>query len=604
MSLQHLIDTDGLTTFGQGTIVPLKGEVGKFIGDIAPVENSPATAAHAIGDYIMYGGELYKVKTVISIGDTLIVNTNIEAVTVAEALENAGTAISVDDALSPTSENPVQNKVVTAALLDIFSVALPVQNGTLTYNGSSQTPVWTGYDSLKMTIGGVTSGTNAGEYTATFTPIAPYLWSDGTRVAKNVGWSIGKATITLPSQSGTLTYSGSSQSPTWTGYDSNKMTIGGTTSGTNAGDYTATFTPKSNYMWSDTTTAAKNAVWSIGRAIGTLTLSKTSVSTMKDQSTTVTITTNSDGTKSVSSSNTSYVTASVSGNTVTLTGGSSSGSATVTVSIAQSTNYTAVSETISVTNSAYSTTLANNTPAQIKSAAQAGLAPSLWSVGDKTSAITLNGTVGALTFSNETVYAFILGFNHNASIEGSNSIHFGLGMTSGGTKIAFVDSSYGRSDVYAMFHMNSYSTNSGGWSSSSMRYTICPAFKNALPSAWRSVIKATTKYSDNTGGGSDTASYVTSTSDEIFLLSEYEVFRTRTYANSAEQNYQAQYAYFANGNSRIFTKHSAISTACKWWLRSVYAAGDSHICIVNTDGSANAHTANTSLGFVPCFKVA
>ena len=36
----------------------------------------------------------------------------------------------------------------------------------------------------------------------------------------------------VPAQSGSLTYTGSTQSPTWKGYDSSMMTIGGVTSGT------------------------------------------------------------------------------------------------------------------------------------------------------------------------------------------------------------------------------------------------------------------------------------------------------------------------------------------------------------------------------------
>jgi hypothetical protein len=99
-----------------------------------------------------------------------------------------------------------------------------------------------------MVISGTTSGTNVGTYTAKFTPKDGYEWSDGTTDAKSVTWTIGKATIsTVPSQSGTLTYTGSAQSPSWAGYDSAKMTLSGTTSGTNAGNYSASFTPTANY---------------------------------------------------------------------------------------------------------------------------------------------------------------------------------------------------------------------------------------------------------------------------------------------------------------------------------------------------------------------
>ena len=66
-----------------------------------------------------------------------------------------------------------------------------------------------------------------------------------------------------------------------------------------------------------------------------------------------------------------------------------------------------------------------------------------WKVGDSKT-ITLNGTVGALTLSNFTTYAFIIGFNHNASVEGTNRIHFQLAKTAltGGTDVCLCDSSY------------------------------------------------------------------------------------------------------------------------------------------------------------------
>ena len=437
--------------------------------------------------------------------------------------------VTVDSQMSTTSHNPLENQVITNTLLAILAVEPPTQSGTLTYNGSSQSPTWTAYDNTKLTLGGVTSGTNAGTYNATFTPVAPYCWADGTRTAKTVEWTIGRAT-------------------------------------------------------------------------GTLSLSSTSVTTLKNASTTVTLTTNSDGDKSASSNATGKVTASVSGTTVTLTGGSTSGSATVTVSIAQSTNYTAVSKTISVNNIVASSTLSDNAPDVIKAVARAGQASNLWSVGAKTSGISISGTVGSLSISG-TYYAFILGFNHNSSREGSNSIHFALGMTSGGTRIAFCDSKYGNTGSDAAFRMNTSNTNSGGWSSSYMRSTILPAFKNAIASSWRNVMASVTKYSDNTGGGSDTSSYVTSTTDTLFLLAEFEVQGARTYANSKEKDYQQQYAYFANGNGKIFYKHDATSTACYWWLRSVRSSGGDLFCIVDADGSADYSAASYSSGVVLGFVI-
>ena len=246
--------------------------------------------------------------------------------------------------------------------------------------------------------------------------------------------------------------------------------------------------------------------------------------------------------------------------------------------------------------------LENNTPEQIRVAAQSGQAANYWSVGDKIG-IALSGKVGALSLSG-TYYAFILGFNHNSEVEGNNSIHFQFGKTNAGKDIAFCGEDFGTSGSGAGFRMNTKKTNSGGWKSSYMRSTICPAFKATMPTEWQNVIAACIKYSDNTGGGKDNASYVTATSDEIFCLSEFEVRGTRNFANSAENKYQKQYDYYKNGNSKVKYKSDATNTACRWWLRSVRALYDDYFCNVGDDGDADRRLAYYAIGFAPGFKVA
>ena len=54
---------------------------------------------------------------------------------------------------------------------------------------------------------------------------------------------------------------------------------------------------------------------------------------------------------------------------------------------------------------------------------------------------------------------------------------------------------------------------------------------------------------------------MTSTTDYLPLLAEFEIHGARTYANSAEQNYQQQYAYYQAGNSKVHYKHNATGTA-------------------------------------------
>lgn len=156
------------------------------------------------------------------------------------------------------------------------------------------------------------------------------------------------ATLTIPTQSGTTPYTGQTQKPAWNGYDPNKMTLGGTTSGTNAGSYTATFAPKTGYKWSDGTTAAKSVTWLIEKAAGRMSLSAASLTLdVFNPTQTVQVTRDGNGAITASSSNPSVATAKVSGATVTVTG-IKTGSATITVSVAAGTNHTAVSATFSV----------------------------------------------------------------------------------------------------------------------------------------------------------------------------------------------------------------------------------------------------------------
>ena len=529
---------------------------------------------------------------------------------------SGGTAadISYDNSKSGISAANVQEAIDALSVLTLTIQAVPAQSGSLTYTGSTQSPTWKGYDSSMMTIGGVTSGINAGTYTATFTPIGKYVWTDGTQEAKSVSWTIGRAAVkNVPAQTGSVTYNGSAQSPAWSNYNSSQLTIGGTSSATNAGSYSATFTPTANYKWSDGTTTAKSASWAIGKAAGSITLSASSLSlTYPKTSGTITVTRPGSGTVTASSDNTNIATVSVSSTTITVTA-KATGSATITVSVGADTNYTAPSsKTFTVAVTLVSKTLSSNSWAVIKAVSDAGQGANYWSVGD-TKRITLNGKVGAYTFSNFNVDVFILGFNHNSSKEGSNRIHFQIGKVSG-KAVALCDSQYNGSGSSAMFHMNSSDSNSGGWNGSYMRKTLLgnsntPAstlensLMAALPSDLLAVMKTVTKYTDNTGGGSNSSGNVTATADYLFLLAEFEVFGTRYWANQYEQNSQKQYDYYKAGNSRVAYNHSAVSTAVWWWLRSAYYGGSNYFCDVYTDGSYDVYYAYYSAGLRPGFAV-
>ena len=111
-----------------------------------------------------------------------------------------------------------------------------------------------------------------------------------------------------------------------------------------------------------------------------------------------------------------------------------------------------------------------------------------------------------------------------------------------------------------------------------------------------------TKYTNNTGNSS-AASAVTATTDYFFLLSEYEVFGSTTYANSNEASKQAQYSYYSAGNSKVKYNHSATSAAVIWWLRSPRAGNSAFFVSVRAGGAVGGSNANYSYGFAPGFCV-
>ena len=294
------------------------------------------------------------------------------------------------------TEAGVTKTAVQAITVERETISVPTVSGSLTYNGQAQSPTLTGYDADKMVLSGDTSGTNAGSYTAVVTPTAQYKWADGSTEAKDIQWSIAKATpsitfdptsvsldtsttsqvvavtytgdgtlsaqsdnsgvataslegttltvtgvetgntaiqvsasegtnytaasaslsvavqfvITipvLPTQSGTLTYNGSKQSPSWNNYDPEQLDIGGQWMGrTDAGTYRADFTPKPGYQWWDGTTETKNATWTIGKKNQAVHFSPSSNIVLDAQNKTATIKYSGDfhGPVSVSYSNT------------------------------------------------------------------------------------------------------------------------------------------------------------------------------------------------------------------------------------------------------------------------------------------------------------
>ena len=460
----------------------------------------------------------------------------------------------------------------------------------------------------------------------------------GAPVWTNEAVDIGPAVVTLGESK---TYNGSVQTQTVTSVVLSGVTlqegedyiVSGNT-GTNAGTYSLLISGTGNYKGMIAQT------WEIKRAASSISVNPTTmtIAGLTDLTKTATVTYTGDGNISVVSGNTTVAQASISGTTVSVVG-VKSGNATITITLNAGQNYAASSCTINVTVAIPSSVFNDNPWSVVKTMSDLGLGASIWSVGD-TKAVEINGMVGT-TSMDTMLWVYILGFNHNESREGTRRIHlqgFKTAQTDG-TDVGLVDSSYGSSytDGRKVFNVNHWGNyNYGGWAACDARYDILGStnvapsnygsqkssgatgnnptsscatspvantLMAALPADLRAVMKPVTKYTDNKGGNSNAASNVTATTDYLWLLAEYEVQGTRTYANSYEQNYQEQYDYYANGNSKIKYKHTASSEAVSWRLRSPYYSNTTTFCTVYTDGSAINYGANNSRALAPAFAV-
>lgn len=189
-----------------------------------------------------------------------------------------------------------------------------------------------------------------------------------------------------------------------------------------------------------------------------------------------------------------------------------------------------------------------------------GMAQQFFKVGDSKT-VNIGGT-------NYEVQ--IIGFNHDDKVSGGKAAY----------SFQLVDC------LNQTQQMNTSNTNTGGWNGSAMRGRMS-TYKSQLPAALRNVIK-TVKKKSGTGGGSSSGTQ--QTNDDLFLLSEIEIFGTTTYSVAGEGT---QYEWYKAGNSRI---KKVNGSASYWWERSPYSGNTSHFCYVDSSGSANISGANISFG--------
>lgn len=189
-----------------------------------------------------------------------------------------------------------------------------------------------------------------------------------------------------------------------------------------------------------------------------------------------------------------------------------------------------------------------------------GMAQQFFKVGDSKT-VNIGGT-------NYEVQ--IIGFNHDDKVSGGKAAY----------SFQLVDC------LNQTQQMNTSNTNTGGWNGSAMRGRMS-TYKSQLPAALRNVIK-TVKKKSGTGGGSSSGTQ--QTNDDLFLLSEIEIFGTTTYSVAGEGT---QYEWYKAGNSRI---KKVNGSAYYWWERSPCSGGTNNFCSVSSSDNASVDYAGNSRG--------
>ena len=413
--------------------------------------------------------------------------------------------------------------------------------------------------------------------------------------------TVNRKSVTKPTWKNNLTYTGSAQSVSstsyWNNYNTSYMTIGGTTSATNAGTYIATFTPGSNYRWSDGTTSAINVNWTINKATGSLSVSPTTVAINGNNYSSgvaVTIIRAGDGAISYSPTSISGLTLSLSGNTLTIKGNGSTpvSATTITIKVAAGTNHTAPSnKTITVSAEYWSW------------GADGGTVDAAWFTGLKNYLASHTGA-SIKTSSGGA----ILGTTKSVTL--SSAV---LGTTTHLIRVIGVDQDANNTVTFQTKNcLSQYTTfgSSAAWIGSTAR-TLCQNYYNAFPgkAAIKTVSKGTCPSTDGSRNGTPTYN-----NETVFLLTEREFgldsYSPLSTANSTTSKAECTagknfaYSYYTSNSTRImYLGDTSTSNYGYPWERSRYYNYSSSVCFVRNDGGANYTGYSNSIGLAPAFVI-
>lgn len=412
--------------------------------------------------------------------------------------------------------------------------------------------------------------------------------------------TVNRKSVTKPTWKNNLTYNGNAQSVSsanyWNNYNASYMTIGGTTSATNAGTYIATFTPGSNYRWADGTTTAINVNWTINRANGSLNVNPTTVALNGNNYSSgvaVTISRAGDGAISYSPTHVNGLTMSLNGNILTIKGNGSTAiaSQTITISVAQGTNHTAPSNKAITVSAQYWSW-----------GADGGAVDAAWFNGLKNYLASNSGS--SIRTSNG---GSILGTTKSVTL--SSAV---LGTTTHLIRVIGVDQDANNTVTFQTKNCLSQYTTFGDnamWIGSTAR-SLCQNYYNAFPG--KAAIKTVSKGTCPDYGNRNQD--VTYNNETVFLLSERE-FGLDSYSPLSTSNSTTSRAECTQGKNFAYSYYTSNATRVMYlgdtstnsygypWERSRYCSNSGGVCGVGGGGSASYGNYGYGYGLAPAFVI-
>lgn len=183
-----------------------------------------------------------------------------------------------------------------------------------------------------------------------------------------------------------------------------------------------------------------------------------------------------------------------------------------------------------------------------------------------------SGDTKTISFVNKNYPVQIIGFGHD---DVSDALAYGKAKAG----ITFQFGS-GSSSIYGNGPMHEINNNGYGWNQCKMRTSTLNGLYGYLPEDLQKVIVNVVKRTNGTE----------STVDNLWLLSEIEIYGSRSVSQEGEGN---QYEFYKNGGSIVRYLSGAASP---WWIRSAYYGDMIGYCYVDKSGKPGHTGATVSQG--------